>query len=373
MIRLRFSRDWKPYFEGARNKIVKGKINRGDMIRELGDIYSGRTLQNHSKRLGQPVISENDVELFKEMRFTLDELEKKLPFLRIKLNSGEVKTVKDIIETYRRTGDVKALSRLAEIKSEKRVYSTKPGQNVDRIEFSDSWFDLEGHSLVGTHGKIDGAYVNFDSFSIVRHASVKGEVIAINLQDGVTHTKRGHGYSSSNNVNHYVKDYHLNYDWDAVLDNAGEGNLSFDGYLDGLKKSLISKKADDIDGTTLSVLIIIRTEDKVYMAGNMINGNSPVVRINGSTGTHISDYDKFQLRYDGIARLSDVFEYFDGRKMTVSEVEKGDILVVGSDGIKFMEDMVDSIRDNEMFMSSTDNLYKKTEDDGTVVIVKIKE
>jgi len=373
MIRLRFSRDWKPYFEGARNRVVKGKINRGDMIRELGDIYSGRSLQNHSKRLGQPVISENDVGMLKEMKFTLDELEKKLPFLRIKLNSGEVKTVKDIIETYRRTGDVKALARLAEIKSEKRVYSTKPGQNVDRIEFSDSWFDLEGFSVVGKHGTIDGVHVNFDSFSIVRHASVKGEVIAINLQDGVTSTKRGHGYSSSNNVNHYVKDYHLNYDWDSVLDNAREGNLSFDGYLDGLKKSLLSRKPEDIDGTTLSVLIIIRTEDKVYMAGNMINGNSPVIRINGNTGTHISDYHELQLRLDGVARLSDMLKNFEGRKMTISEVEKGDILTVGSDGIKFMEEMVDSIRDNEIFMSTTDNLYKKTEDDGTVVIVKIKE
>lgn len=373
MIRLRFSRNWKPYFEGARDKVRKGKINRGDMIRELGEIYSGTKLQRRSKRIGLPVIDEDDVELLKEMRFTLDELEEKWPFLKIKLNSGEVKTVKDIIDTYRRTGDVKALSRLAEIKSEKRVYSTRAGQNMDEIKSEDYWYSLEGFSLVGTHGMIEGVHVNFDSFSIVRHASVKGEIIAINLQDGVTETSRGHGYASSNNVNHYVKDYHLDYDWDDVLDNVREGNLSFDGYLEGLKKNLMSKKADDIDGTTLSVLIIVRTENKIYMAGNMINGNSPVVRISESNGSHTVDHDKFQLRFDGVARLSEVFEYFEDRKMTVVEVEKGDILAVGSDGIKFMEDAVDSIRDDEMFMSSTDNLYKKTQDDGTVVVVKIKE
>lgn len=375
MLRLYLTKNWKPYFEGARDRVRKGKTGRGDIVRELGEIYSGRMLQNHSKRLGQPVISEEDVGLFKDMKFTLEELEKKLPYLRIKMNSGQIRTVKDIIETYRKTGDIEVLSKLAEIKSEKYIYSTKAGENSLAMELKDSWFEVDGQSCVGAHGKLNGTYTNFDSFSVFRYSSTKGEVLAINLQDGVTNG--GFGFIASNTVNQCIRDMHMEYDWDRVLDGIKEGSLSGEEYLSKLKETLL-KQEQFISATTLSIAIIIRTEDKMLMIANMLNGNSPIVKINKDKTMAIFTEDLFQMKTNAVIRLAEMALYFDRKVMIMDNIQKGDTIVIGSDGIVFMDNILDSIKDGKLPASvkdvgSEDDIYRKTEDDGTVVVVRIKE
>lgn len=371
MLRLYFSKDWNPYFKKAAGRIKKNRIESEVLVEELTDIYAGKKLVHHVKRLGAPAINEKGVKLLNEMGFTLEEVERKLPFLEVRLENGQNSTVRKIMEDYRKTNNPAVLSVLRELKRENFSYSTKPGAEAETMELNSYWFELKGYTMVGEHGVVNGQYTNFDSFSVFTYTSTKGEVVAINIQDGITRSKNG--LESSNNVNQCVKKYNSTYNWAKVLRDLTNGKLALNDYIYGLRDALIKERETDIDATTLSVVVLIhvKAKEKTYVLGNMICGNSPIIKVSRDKKVEILTDDLFQLKLEGVLSLPDVLTYIEKRRMILTEAVKGDTIATGSDGVLFMSNLLKMLRMNKKIPNDPSLLYKATGDDATIVCVKI--
>jgi len=144
-------------------------------------------------------------------------------------------------------------------------------------------------------------------------------------------------------------------------------------YIYGLRDALLKERITDVDSTTLSVVVLIhlKAKEKTYVLGNMVCGNSPIIKISKDKKIEILTDDVFQLKLEGVLSLPDVLKYLEKRRMILTEVEKGDTIAIGSDGVLFMSNLLKMLRTNKKILNNLEFLYKTTSDDATVVCVKI--